>query len=461
MPNKADVGRLWEQLLMFIEEGRVIPVVGRDLLTLSFRGRDILLYDLLAERLLAHLALPAASTESREPLTLNAVACRYLEAGGDLEDIYSAVKSIMPREDEISIPEPLLHLADMRSLKLFVTTTFDPCLEVAINRVRFGGERRTKVLAYSPQDPQDLESAMEEIDRPVVFHLLGKLSAVPDYAVTDEDILEFVHSLQSETRRPPLLFDAVMGNQLLILGCSFADWLARFFIRIAKRERLSVARGKTDMIVDETVFDDPGLVLFLEHFSARTKVFPLGAVDFVKELHQRWQARHPEPVPSPRAPERREALADMEPGAVFLSYASEDRPVVEALKEALEAAGIDVWFDKSQLEGGDAFEPKIRRNIERCSLFVPIISRHNLTLERRFFRLEWEIAQRVAVTAPPQLAFIVPVAIDDTALGEEALPDKFRALHWLRLPGGKTTPEFVEEMRGLFRRYQKAVVRAS
>ena len=36
----------------------------------------------------------------------------------------------------------------------------------------------------------------------------------------------------------------------------------------------------------------------------------------------------------------------MKPGAVFLSYASKDLPAVQQIHAALEAAGVEVWFDK-------------------------------------------------------------------------------------------------------------------
>jgi len=67
----GEMVRFWEQLLHFIEEERVVPIVGRDVLTLNLDGRQVLLYDLLAERLAAKLGLPAEPS----PASLNAVAC--------------------------------------------------------------------------------------------------------------------------------------------------------------------------------------------------------------------------------------------------------------------------------------------------------------------------------------------------------------------------------------------------
>jgi TolB-like protein/Tfp pilus assembly protein PilF len=46
-------------------------------------------------------------------------------------------------------------------------------------------------------------------------------------------------------------------------------------------------------------------------------------------------------------------------------------------------------------------------------------------------------------------AFLLPVVIDDTHEDDERVPDKFRDLHWARVPEGDTPPAFVERVRGL------------
>jgi hypothetical protein len=464
--SKAETARFWDQLLQFIEEGRVVPIVGQDLLVCEIDGETTLLYPYLATKLAEYLGVPAEEPiPEKTEETLNGVACRYLTAGGELEDVYSALKSFMPGRDRIAPPLPLQQLAGIRAFRLFVSTTFDSLLADAIDQVRFGGQPKTESLAYSPTAAEDLKGEIASLDRPVVFQLFGHLSAVPDYALTEEDVLEFVHSMQSETHRPQRLFDELGKSQLLILGSRFPDWLARFFLRSARRERLWLARGKTDVLADSRAREDAGLVLFLQHFSARTKVYQAGgAVELVDELARRWAERHPA---LPSAPELATSVAgiasvagggtlDMLPGAVFLSYASEDRPVVEAIREALESAGVDVWFDRDALKLGDAYEAKIRNNIEKASLFLPILSRHTLTPSRRFFRLEWDQAERVALQVPPSMRYLVPVAIDDIPPDEPALPERFRKINWVRLEGGKPTPDFVAAVRQLYRDYQKA-----
>jgi hypothetical protein len=60
--------------------------------------------------------------------------------------------------------------------------------------------------------------------------------------------------------------------------------------------------------------------------------------------------------------------------AVFLSYASQDAEAARCICEALRAAGVEVWFDRNELVGGDAWDAKIRGQIASCALFVPVIS---------------------------------------------------------------------------------------
>ncbi len=60
--------------------------------------------------------------------------------------------------------------------------------------------------------------------------------------------------------------------------------------------------------------------------------------------------------------------------AAFLSYASQDAEAVLRIAEALRASGVEVWFDKNELVGGDAWDAKIRGQIGSCTLFVPIIA---------------------------------------------------------------------------------------
>jgi hypothetical protein len=61
---------------------------------------------------------------------------------------------------------------------------------------------------------------------------------------------------------------------------------------------------------------------------------------------------------------------------VFLSYASQDAEAAQRICAALRSAGVEVWFDQSELRGGDAWDQSIRKQIKTCALFLPVISRN-------------------------------------------------------------------------------------
>jgi hypothetical protein len=443
----------WDILIQLIEEEKVVPITGPDLLVIDTPSSKTSLCAYFAEQL-AH-RIGVSTQDLPVGGELNEVACRFLAQGNQVEDIYPALRAITAKADTFPIPKPLLQLADIRPLKLFVTTTFDSFLSKALDQQRFSGNVKTSIYTYSPHEVQDVPRDLRGAGVPIVYHLLGRVSSTPAYAVTQEDMVEFMHSLHSETHRPSLLFDELNRKSLLLLGNRFTGWLVRFFLRMAKSGRLS-SGGKSDYVADPAISNDTNQVLFLKSFSRTTKIYRSGgAVDFVAELHRRWVERHPTPVqPIPGPPDS----SDMERGAVFLSYASGDMETVEKIKAALEAAGVDVWFDRDQLQGGDAWDTKIRRNIKGCSLFVPVISKRTLTPDRRYFRVEWNLALAEAQKASfsDQEAFLFPVVIDDTKQNDPSLPEKFQSIQWTPLPDGEPSPAFITRVQQLFRKYQKS-----
>src|SRR5476651_1760872 len=137
--------------------------------------------------------------------------------------------------------------------------------------------------------------------------------------------------------------------------------------------------------------------------------------------------------------------------AVFLSYASQDAPAVERIAEALRAAGVEVWFDKNELVGGDAWDQKIRKQIKECALFVPVISTATQVRGEGYFRLEWKLAVDRSHLMAPDQPFLLPVVIDDTADAAARVADEFRAVQWTRLPGGETPPGFCDRVTKLLK----------
>ncbi len=437
----------WDDLLNFIEERRVIPIIGPELLTVDTETGPRLLYDWLAEKLAAKLGVDTANLPA--PCTLNDVVCWFLSSRGRREEAYTRLRSIL-REAHFATPLALTQLAQITDFDLFVSTTFDPLLEQAINAERFGGAQSTDVIAYAPNRVADLPSERERLERPVVYHLLGRLSASPTYVICDEDMLEFICGLQSEHLTPEKLFHELEHSHLLLIGGNFTNWLARLFLRMAKRRRLSDPRDVGEVLADNHSGADARLMAFLQQVSVRTRIYS-GAVEFVAELHQRWTARNAgAQVIALNAPQRfLPPEREMPEHAVFISYARDDLAAVRRLKAGLDAAGVASWFDMEQLEGGDDFDRKIRRNIARCGFFIPVVSATTQRRHEGFFRREWSYANDRVRSMADAAVFVLPVCIDGTDAGAALVPDTFKSLHFARLPGGEVNADFAQRLREL------------
>jgi adenylate cyclase len=135
--------------------------------------------------------------------------------------------------------------------------------------------------------------------------------------------------------------------------------------------------------------------------------------------------------------------------AVFISYASQDAEAAGRIGEALRAAGIEVWFDQSELRGGDVWDQRIRREIRDCTLFMPIISANTASRHEGYFRLEWDLADQRTHMMARDRAFIVPVCLDATKEAGTDVPESFHRVQWTRLLDGNTPPAFTARIVAL------------
>ncbi|TLY98292.1 MAG: hypothetical protein E6K39_20720, partial [Gammaproteobacteria bacterium] len=143
----------WDDLLSFIEERRVIPIVGPELLMVATERGPRLLFDWVAEKLAPRLNVHTA--ELPQPYTLNDVICLFLAGRGRREEAYVRLRSII-KDANFEPPLALRQLAAITDFDLFVSTTADSLLESAINLERFAGAASTDVLSYCPNRVIDL-----------------------------------------------------------------------------------------------------------------------------------------------------------------------------------------------------------------------------------------------------------------------------------------------------------------
>ena len=135
--------------------------------------------------------------------------------------------------------------------------------------------------------------------------------------------------------------------------------------------------------------------------------------------------------------------------AIFLSYASQDADAAKRICDALRAAGLEVWFDQSELRGGDAWDQAIRKQIKDCTLFVPLVSEATNARSEGYFRLEWKLAvDRSHLMADDQM-FFVPAILGDMPEATARVPDAFRARQWSRLDDGQSISAFAVQIAKL------------
>lgn len=131
---------------------------------------------------------------------------------------------------------------------------------------------------------------------------------------------------------------------------------------------------------------------------------------------------------------------------VFISYARDDREVVEKLAAKLRRLVDSVWFD-SQLHGGEDWWTGILERIRGCDVFLAVVSESSL--ESEACRVERTYARQLGRTILPVALEEVPQAlpsdlatlqiVDFSTPGEDAVADLARAL--LASPGAVPLPD--------------------
>jgi hypothetical protein len=457
-----DSAEFWEELLAQIEAAEIIPIVGPELLTVTLDGQEIPLYQVVAERLLSKYGA-AGSVPLRRYHELNDAVSALVQRGRRVQDLYRPINDIVRTMGESLTDDslrPLRDLARISGLRVFVSTTPDDWLTRAIDLERHAGRARTDAIVFAPKLASGTLADLPESPSSAytaVCHLFGKASPSPFvFAIHDEDTLEFIHNLQlNGAEGMKRLISALRQRNLLLIGCNFADWLGRFFIRVANTQRLADNRVKREFLIERSAEGEGSLTLFLERFSPDTWVFPGNARDFVAELSRRWAERHPEnqasaaPVPEAAPPRARVEET------VFVSYSRTDAAAARQLFGELDELGVDVaWFDKSALKPGDGWEQTIRDAIGGCYLFLPLVSANTELRDEGFFREEWMLASQRSRRIQGR-KFIIPVVIDTSYDGDAGrfrlVPDSFASAQFGHAPDGRLSAELLDEIRRLIR----------
>jgi len=354
-----------DQLIDLVTQGNVLPIVHDDLLAIDTPSGPRPLSQVLVERLATSLeiALPPHGT-------LSDVAAAFLATGpkAKMQRVRAELGAIIKNDAAEWVPiQTLRDLASIGAFRFFLTTGLDPLLGIALRAAR-GAEPSIGAFT-SDAKLKDLLTSWRSAPA-MVYHLFGTATNPgTNFAVTEEETIEGLLALKEYGPNLPELMGELRKSHLLLLGCRYPDWLARLFLRIARGKRLGAARDETELMAGADAHAVP-LVHFLERFSKETEILPISAAALVADLAAAWR------INSPGVTDTTEVIPTQ---SIFISYASADAHAARALSDALRRRGLDVWLDKGtssdSLKPGDAYDRRIREQIARCELFVPVLSR--------------------------------------------------------------------------------------
>jgi hypothetical protein len=476
--------QFWERLLRDIRRHEVVPIVGKDLLAIEVAGRSITLERFLAEKLAESCGKQLGNDQD-----LRHAIAFYKESTDDpdpkLKYLRFTISRIL-REQPPPIPKPLLQLAEIDGFSLYVTTTFDTLLHQALVKARRCYADELQALAFDPKRgsgrveeggrqwdlPLDFELGRQQT--PMVYHLFGMDGPDPDgnnredYAVTEEELLEYLVKAEQPNLQPVKLFQILNSSRLLILGTSYPDWLARFFLRLATAQRLFTQRTARQLWVDRQCHSKCELAFFLQDYSMDTDLcFSEDPVRFVDRLHQKWKDSKTVEEGKPAGSASISPVRETKRGKIFISYASEDRAVMEIFASALENAGLDIWWDKN-IEAARKWDEVIEQQIDEACVFVALLSQHTTAPDTstdaqlrppdRVFRREWKAAfKRNEDFFGLDREFIIPVYIDDVEWDSPGIK-KFveEKLQGIKAPNGNPPESLLERLRTLQRNYRRS-----
>jgi hypothetical protein len=429
----------WDDLLGHIRRQELVPVAGPDLSVVNVGKREQTLTELIVHRLAEryHLTVSAGATTSE------AVAA-VLRARGreEVDRVYRIINDII--EDHPVPGDALRDLAAIDEFRLLVTTTPDKLLAKAINEVRFEGRELARELTFCPsratiEQSQNAQAAA--ITDTVVLNLFGQATSTAEYAIHEEDRLEWLHALLTETTSLPNWLDSQLKHHsILFIGCEIPDWIGRFLLRMSSETRLWDERNKQFFFVGDLTSHEASLASFFATYCRQSLVqqLPMEPTEFVSELHARWKEQRKARPPAVVGP-----AGVVAPDAqIFVSYMREDADAARRLRTAItEGLRGDVWLDERRILPGDAWKPQVLTAIrETIRLFVPLISANTEAAEEGYVFSEW----REAVDRSRSVMgrrFIVPVIVDNDYAGDPSryknFPPAFRDYQFGHAPEGE------------------------
>ena len=253
-----------------------------------------------------------------------------------------------------------------------------------------------------------------------VFYLFGKADVAPFYAIHDEDALEFPYTLQAGNG-PERMFSQLRSRNLLLIGCNFADWLSRFFIRLSNLGAAVFRSAHQEGISSwaRRTCEDQELTVFLERFSQDSRCYPTRRARVRRRTVPALDAsgtRRRVTEPADAAPAARAIRPPAARSSSATPATTSGRPR-RCSRTAEDRRRRGVVRQERAEAGRRMGTADPASAIQRCSLFLPLLSANTERRTEGYFRLEWnEAAERSKRIQGRK--FIFPIVIDPDYTGD-------------------------------------------
>ena len=328
----------------------------------------------------------------------------------------------------------LIEFLDKFHFPIILTTSFLPGIEDVLKRSR----ANLVVKSYDKSPRIDIM----QYDNDILYYLFGKSNGLnKGYMVTEDDLLDYMHCWHNVDSRPKELCKLLSSKFLLVLGCDYPNWLFRFFWHSVKNFNLSSDNeGIKGVVAGNNIETDTELSRFL----SRIQTHAFGSCNKVLEKMLSISPKKQEPTVL-----KKEEIDNAEIPDIFISYSHEDSEIAKQIARTFEEFGAKVWFDSTSLVGSDLYDDIIRRKIEECKRFVPLLSTYTENAARGYFRKEWALSleeNKFRLGSP----YISPIIIDDADINSPRIPREFKDAHTIKYKDG----DFESEVKKLIRSFR-------
>lgn len=443
--------KIWQVLLDAIKQQRVVPIIGDEFYYTVKDGQRVPYMDFLIEELLKKFPLPPILKETQKEKHIapdfnmvadtirfnNIISSQMYGTIDQQTSIYYEIEAIV-RETPVLCDEYLVDLLERNVFPLILTTSFLPGIETAL-------QQRGKTVAVKSYDKSP-RTDVGETQGTILYYMFGRCSkANKGYMVTEDDLLDYMHFWHNYESRPKELCKILSSKFILALGCGYPNWLFRFFWHSIKNFSLSTGtEGMKGVVAAAALKSDNDLARFLSRLQTHTHS------DCSKLITNLSESLPADVNHEPNNGDALSASVSHDECDIFLSYSHVDRDLAVRVADTLRECGAKVWFDENQLEAGDYYDNIIKRKIEECKRFVPILSHTTLTTERAYFRKEWTLAIK-EMEFRLGVPYIAPILVDDSDITDARFPQAFRDTHILDLK----SDNFRESAKKLIRSFRQ------